>query len=326
MTETKPKLSICIPTYNRPSQLFRLITEILGQIKKISPNSLEFIIVDDSDVINNDVERLLINANLPFNYIRGKANGIDSAIIKILEHAKGEYVWWCGDDDQIADNFIETIFSVLKNPPQKIGYIFCSYVIGRLDGLSKARYRYISAESLLNEIGIDITLLTSGIFNRALGVKAIELAKKYVGSAFASQPILFAAMFPVGERISCCVIDTPLILNNPTILEKKGLFYDGVNAFGVNYWSILGEYSNSIPASVRSKFLKRTFGHIWRGLIIDWIKRDIPSPRNRLYDLRKYAVFHEYWLAAFIFMMPKCAVKFFYRIYKFFNPASYSSK
>jgi glycosyltransferase involved in cell wall biosynthesis len=326
MIEIKPKLSICIPTYNRPSELLRLTTEILGQIKNISPDSLEFVIIDDSDVINHDVERLLINAKLPFNYIRGKANGIDSAVIKIMESAKGEYVWWCGDDDQIAENFLETIFSVLKNSSQKIGYIFCSYVIGKLDSISKPSYRYVTAESLLNEIGVDITLLTSGIFNRALGVKAIDLAKKYVGSAFASQPILFAAMFPVGERISCCVIDTPLILNNPTILEKTGLFYDGVDAFGVNYWSILSEYSNSIPALVRGKFLKRTFGHIWRGLIIDWIKRDIPSPRNRLYDLRKYAVFPEYWLAAFIFMMPKCAVKFFYRIYKFFYPASYSSK
>lgn len=93
-------LSICIPSYNRPSELERL----LESIKEIKSDAIEVVISDDAspnqnlidDVVNKHTNHLNIK------YIPRSTNlGYDLNLIFLAENASYEYMMFIGDDDFI---------------------------------------------------------------------------------------------------------------------------------------------------------------------------------------------------------------------------------
>lgn len=115
MKKNNIKLSICIPTYDR-------ITQVIEQIKflsnEISENSnIEFIIGDNcSEEKNlNRLKEFLSNKSYIKLNINEKNLGLVGNLKKLFELSSGEYIWFVGDDDILEKGIVEKIIKNLKD-------------------------------------------------------------------------------------------------------------------------------------------------------------------------------------------------------------------
>jgi glycosyltransferase involved in cell wall biosynthesis len=112
------KLSICIPTYNRASELRRLF-------QSISPEfSLDIVVCDDGstdetlDVIREFKESLCIN------YIFQENQGRSTAIVQAIKSATGDYVILMDSDDLFLADGLITIFNAIEDNIDKKSLVF----------------------------------------------------------------------------------------------------------------------------------------------------------------------------------------------------------
>jgi glycosyltransferase involved in cell wall biosynthesis len=113
----KPKVSICIPTYNRKNYLKETLDSILAQTYK----DYEIVIVDDgsTDGTKDMIEKLPI----PVTYHWQPNAGEPAARNKLLELAKGEFITFIDSDDLLFPYAIEQLLETLyKHGPGVIVY------------------------------------------------------------------------------------------------------------------------------------------------------------------------------------------------------------
>jgi glycosyltransferase involved in cell wall biosynthesis len=111
---TMPKISICIPTYNRSESLINC----LSSIYTASKNYFGQFEVCVSDNGSDDDTRSVVNKAsryLNINYHRNEKNlGIPQNFINVVSMAKGEYVWLIGDDDLILPDTFDRLLPLLE--------------------------------------------------------------------------------------------------------------------------------------------------------------------------------------------------------------------
>lgn len=97
------KISVVIPTYNRPSLLNRAIRSVLSQ--KIASLSLELIVVDDGSPLPANISEFL---NEPIRLIRLDKNvGPQIARNTGISKASGEWVVMLDDDDELIPGALD---------------------------------------------------------------------------------------------------------------------------------------------------------------------------------------------------------------------------
>lgn len=117
------KLSICIPTYNRPKYLENCLNSILiaKRYKKIK---FEVCVSDNGSKYN--IKKIINKYNKKLNIKFHKFNrnmGISINFLKTIKMAKGEYIWMLGSDDMLQfDAFYELNKVYTKN--NDIDFIF----------------------------------------------------------------------------------------------------------------------------------------------------------------------------------------------------------
>ncbi|HEY6008951.1 MAG TPA: glycosyltransferase family 2 protein, partial [Geobacteraceae bacterium] len=107
-----PRLSICIPTYNRAGLLRETLESIVGQAR----DGLEIVVCDNA---STDATPQLVEAfreRFPaIHYFRWPENmGFDRNILKTVEEAHGDYCWLMGDDDHLEKGALERLFPLLE--------------------------------------------------------------------------------------------------------------------------------------------------------------------------------------------------------------------
>jgi glycosyltransferase involved in cell wall biosynthesis len=117
MKESKPLVSVGLPTYNRARQLRRAIESVLAQDY---PN-LELVIsdngsTDETEAICTEFSR----RDSRVRYIRHSVNqGMTFNFRTVLEEARGLYFMWLGDDDWIGPNLISRCAGLLLADPEQ---------------------------------------------------------------------------------------------------------------------------------------------------------------------------------------------------------------
>jgi glycosyltransferase involved in cell wall biosynthesis len=104
-----PKLSICIPTYNRSKYLLNCLNSILIA-KRMSNLNFEVCISDNksNEKILPIINRFKKRYKIVFK--KNKKNiGIAKNIIQSVSMAKGEFVWILGNDDLVLPNTFKTL-------------------------------------------------------------------------------------------------------------------------------------------------------------------------------------------------------------------------
>ena len=107
------RLSICIPTYNRS----RHLTNCLASIETSRRNSDFEIQVCVSDNCSTDDTEQVVRAaqeRMSIDYHRNERNlGIPRNFLRVVEMAKGDFVWLLGDDDLLLPNAIQTMCALI---------------------------------------------------------------------------------------------------------------------------------------------------------------------------------------------------------------------
>jgi abequosyltransferase len=111
-----PKLSICIPAYNRAIYLAPLMRSIFEQ----NNSNIEIVITEDCSPERDDITRTveLFKSEFP-NFIRYELNeenlGYDGNIRRLFELSSGDYCLFLGNDDLLAPNALRVISEILRN-------------------------------------------------------------------------------------------------------------------------------------------------------------------------------------------------------------------
>lgn len=125
-------------------------------------------------------------------------------------------------------------------------------------------------------IGTRMSLITSCIFYNTRDPKVVQDYKNFIGTAIAW---ITYPCSQLGEKGTAYIFATPCFTNNVYNLGKHEVtFYDGYETFGIAIWDLISAYISPKSDPDAKAFLIKNFGYIWRGVIIDWIRRDMPRP------------------------------------------------
>ena len=108
----RPKLTICIATYNRGKFIGQTLDSILGQIQL----GVELVVVDGASPDNTpEVMAEYVSRYPALRYYRETENsGIDGDYDKAVGYATGEYCWLMTDDDLLRPGAVKRVLDKLQ--------------------------------------------------------------------------------------------------------------------------------------------------------------------------------------------------------------------
>lgn len=124
-----PRLSICIPTYNRRQYIEETIASILGQVTLTNASQVEICISDNAstDGTAKLIKKIQDNSTVKIIYSRIETNiGADLNFLRVVELATADYCWFMGSDDACAPGSLEQIL-------REIEYGHDAYICNRVD-------------------------------------------------------------------------------------------------------------------------------------------------------------------------------------------------
>ena len=131
-----PKLSICIPTYNRVDDLKACMKYLMPQVECLLPDLVEVVIVNNASI---DETRDFINVlAAKHNFVRVFHNenniGLDGNTVKCIEYANGNYTAILSDDDRYTSGTVQAILDVIeKDEYAQINLNYYSFLGDRVD-------------------------------------------------------------------------------------------------------------------------------------------------------------------------------------------------
>lgn len=211
-------LSICIPSYNRPSELERL----LESIKEIKSDAIEVVISDDASPNQNlidDVVKKYTN-HFKIKYFPRSTNlGYDLNLMFLAENASNEYMMFIGDDDFIESCNTQDFLYELSLT--KANFLFTPVfgLSGKLRrSFSKSFYKENLSRYELSKLAFECILFSGLVF------RSDKLRKLNIDGLENSIYIQIYCALVMASNNGFAYINTPLIhVGN-----------DGVSGFGYN--------------------------------------------------------------------------------------------
>jgi glycosyltransferase involved in cell wall biosynthesis len=317
-------LSICIPTYNRPKELERMLLGLLPQLTK----ETEVVIRDDSSNFKSKeiIDRLFAGKGINHQYFSGDKIGLDAASLFLLEHAKGRFFWLFSDDDELLDGGVAEVIRLVKTYPE-INLIWANFDsdLPRGTAINNRRSGFFrDGSEALEVVGTGIGLVSTQIFRRESGLLGLDIARKHVvGFSFASTAIFLHVLSGPGKFY---FLEGPYVLCHPTTIEdikqvttKTGkIINEGFNVYGIDFYSIVKEFDDKFSKRSIRKILSTNYSSLWRGMLVGWVGGwDTPTGK-RWKMFQYYWNFPEFWVAILFFLMPLWVNKLLYRLYKIF--------
>jgi glycosyltransferase involved in cell wall biosynthesis len=168
-------LSICIPSFNRPSELKRL----LESIDTIQYNIIQIVICEDKAPARIEVAKVVevykSEAGYSVKYIENDVNlGYDRNLKALINQADGEYILFMGDDDMFVPLALDKYMTFLQSN-KDCGYILRSYRNIYKDG-STEYFRYFS-HSRSFEAGVDTYI---NLFDKSVFISGFCIKNEYL--------------------------------------------------------------------------------------------------------------------------------------------------
>jgi len=168
--DSKPLLTIAIPTYNRAIYLRELLSVLFDQL--IAEPRVELIISDNAspDETPSLVEEFQ-NRGLKIRSIRNETNiGADGNFLQCFERARGKYFWLFGDDDIVVQGGVDTVLSLLERKDHNLVYVN-SFPLedSHRSGISQVKINAIemqNAKSFASRVHIFFTFISGNIINK----------------------------------------------------------------------------------------------------------------------------------------------------------------
>jgi FkbM family methyltransferase len=128
----RPKLSVCISTFNRAEWLAVGLKNWSRQYPEPLPG-VEFLVCDNTSTDHTpDVVKPYLNRP-DFAYHRNDRNvGMLGNLRETARYARGEYVWIMGDDDLLLPGSIERILAAIHQHPN-VALVYLNYAFTRIE-------------------------------------------------------------------------------------------------------------------------------------------------------------------------------------------------
>lgn len=173
-------LSICIPSYNRPNELFRL----LKSIPKSTYKDIEVVICEDYSPKRKEISRVVgdfdfLNPDLKIRFFENEINlGYDLNLKELIKKANGEFIMYMGDDDTFKSENVPDYLNFLKQNLE-VGYILRRYSIIHINN-KKEDFRYFNTDKFFNP-GIESMLV---MIRRSVFISGFCFKRVYVKDFF----------------------------------------------------------------------------------------------------------------------------------------------
>lgn len=117
----RPRLSICIPTYNRAEMLRSALTSIRDAAAH-NPITFEVVVNDNASTDTTEaVAKAFADDGLNVRYFRNGENvGANPNLVVAASHAKGDYIWLFGDDDLFLPEALSIVAAALATDPDAL--------------------------------------------------------------------------------------------------------------------------------------------------------------------------------------------------------------
>lgn len=115
-----PRLSLCVPTYNRAPLLRQALEAVFAQLSDGGPDDVEVIVSDNASTDDTaDVVRSF-GARLPSltYFCQPENRGPDANILQALTLAGGEFVYLLSDDDLLLPGAVARLLSLMAEFPE----------------------------------------------------------------------------------------------------------------------------------------------------------------------------------------------------------------
>lgn len=125
MQENKPLISIVIPSYNGEEFIANTLDSITSQYDS---SKVEIVICDDGS--KDNTHEIIHKYQTKFSnicFFKNDSNlGMDGNFSKAASHARGEYIWFSGQDDIFDSGAISKVISVVETNPE-IDFVYVNY-------------------------------------------------------------------------------------------------------------------------------------------------------------------------------------------------------
>lgn len=164
-------LSICIPNYNRPEELLRL----LKTIDSNQPDEIEIVIHEDRSPkmaeIRKNVEEFSRISKFKIVYKENEENlGYDKNLRVCAKSAQGEWIVYMGNDDEFVSGALDKLIDFLKQHGD-LGYVLKSHYFIHRNG-KKETFRYYGGTTFFQP-GLDtyIQMFRKSVFISGFTIK-----------------------------------------------------------------------------------------------------------------------------------------------------------
>jgi glycosyltransferase involved in cell wall biosynthesis len=142
MTKT-PRLSICIPTYNRAELLESALAALAPQVRELG-GEVELVVSDNCSADRTAEVVARAGGECPVRYHRNAENvGVIRNVLGVVrDHARGEFCWVMGDDDMVRAGGVRAVLEAIKAHPD-LDYFYVNYSI---DSFERRRGVFVTAE------------------------------------------------------------------------------------------------------------------------------------------------------------------------------------
>lgn len=206
---TTPRLSICIPTYNRCKYLGEAITSITRQVSAVDTSKIEICVSDNASTDDTEILIAELQRSTPVRIIfsRNETNlGADANYLRAVELASGDYCWFFGSDDTATSG---SLARFLREIEEGHDIYLCNRVDRDID-MVYIRHRFWLDKSIQSEafdfasqdqfsrytehalsIGALFSYLTSIVFKREKW-RAVAIDPAFMGTAYSHVYILLS--------------------------------------------------------------------------------------------------------------------------------------
>ncbi len=315
-------LSICIPTYNQVGELRETLKSLVPQLKE----EVEVVIGDDSDNLDSSEMIKREFSSYPIRHFKNeKRLGFDKNLLFVTGQARGRYIWWFGDD-VFEPDALSYILPVLKRDPE-ISFLWVNSI-----NSSSSGHRFPSLPYTKDKIWPDGNEVLKDASNLLAFVSAIvfrkediadlnvEKMEKIVDLGFIN---LHIVLHLLSKKNKFYCVSKPLFEVKPTAPGMHN--YNRFQVLGINYCKVASAFRGKFARKSMRVLLANNFGHVWRGVLVGWL-RGYDTPRGKTGAvLRYYWSFPEAWAAMLLFLMPKFVTRFSYFFYKRILRRTYST-
>lgn len=308
ITEKSVVLSICIPTYNRPNELRRLLRSIALQYVQ----GVQVLVGDDGDSLVT--KRILHEfSGMHITHIENTSRkGFSGNLLSVSEYASGEYVWWVGDDDELEDGALSCILEIIaKDTPGILWANVRSSSKKKPYGRRKNSGYVRTSNEALEQVGPLLAFISSIIFrkNTFLQIDTSEI-DSHRDSIFIN---FFLALHIILANGPLYYVARPCIIVHWTAPGDS--WHDTFQTYGVDFLGIINYFKKEFSLRAYRSIVGEMFSFCWKALLVERARTDYSLYPIIIPMIQRYWSYPDIVIAVPLFLLPRFVIKILYRVY-----------